>query len=160
MQLSVVYRGILPALLLTGLWWLLTDGMPASWVIGIPVVLAAVWATHRLHGVHADRISLTGLLRFAPFFLWESLRGGVDVAARTLAPRIRVRPGFIDYTTRLQGTASRVFFLNCLSLLPGTLAADLNGDRLTVHMLDAEVNPGDGLQRLERAVLRVYPDGE
>ena len=29
---------------IAGLWWLLTDGSPASWVIGLPAVAAAVWA--------------------------------------------------------------------------------------------------------------------
>jgi len=28
-----------------------------------------------------------GFLRFISFFIWESLRGGFDVARRTLAPR-------------------------------------------------------------------------
>ena len=54
-------------------WLLLTDANSSSWVIGIPAILAAVWvATHRGANRHSG-LSLSGLLRFLPFFLRESL---------------------------------------------------------------------------------------
>ena len=90
--------GKLPtAMLLAGLWWVLTNGSLASWLVGLPAVAGAVWAQARLSGTSGLPISLGGLARFVPFFLWHSLRGGVDVALRTLAPRARIRPGFIRY---------------------------------------------------------------
>ncbi len=143
--------------LLAGLWWLLTNGAPASWLIGVPVVLAAGWSLQHLHSANTRSLSISGLIGFLPLFLWESLRGGIDVARRTLAPRLRIHPGFVIYPTRLQSDAARVFFINCVSLLPGTLAADFNDDQLTIHMLDDRIDPEDELRRLEQAVLRIYP---
>jgi multicomponent Na+:H+ antiporter subunit E len=143
--------------LLAGLWWLLSDGDPGSWVIGLPAVAAAVWSVRRLRPARIGSVSLSALLRFVPFFLWESLRGGLDVARRTLAPRMRVQPDLILYRTRLSRPDARVFFTNCVSLLPGTLAADLRGDRLAVHVLDAASDAERELRLLERAVARVYP---
>ena len=141
---------------IAGLWWLLTDGSPASWVIGLPAVGAAVWAGRRLGGADGAGLSLIGLSRFLPFFLWESLRGGVQVASRTLAPRLRIAPGFSVYRVRLRRSQARVFFANCVCLLPGTLAVDLDADRLELHLLDSESDPIAELRRLERAVARVY----
>ena len=143
--------------LLAGLWWLLTGGDSASWLVGLPAVAAAAWAAGRLQSAGGPPVSLPGLLLFLPFFLWESLRGGIDVMLRTLAPRMRIHPGTAEYRTGLRREDARVFFANCLCLLPGTLAADLSGDRITVHLLDARVDPGEDLKRLERAVARVYP---
>ena len=143
--------------LLAALWWLLSGGALSSWLIGVPVVLAASWSLQRLRSAHAGSISMTGLLRFLPLFLWESLRGGIDVVMRTLVPRMRIRPGLVVYSTRLQSEAARVFFINSVSLLPGTLAADFNGNQLTIHMLDDSIDPEDELRRLEQAVLRIYP---
>lgn len=143
---------------LAGLWWLLSDGDPASWVIGLPAVVAAGWSAQRLTSGHNGAVSVAGLLRFVPFFIWESLRGGIDVALRTLAPRMRIRPGLATYRTALRRQDARVFFANCVCLLPGTLAADLNGDRLDIHMLDAASDPVGELRRLELPVARVYPD--
>ncbi|MGD2074990.1 MAG: Na+/H+ antiporter subunit E [Gammaproteobacteria bacterium] len=143
--------------LLAGLWWLLTDGDTASWVVGLPAVAAALWAARRLRAPGAGALSVPSLLRLVPLFLWESLRGGVDVAQRTLSPRLRVRPGLAVYRIGLQREDARVFFTNCVSLLPGTLAADLDGDRLDLHLLDSGSDPEAELRRLEQAVARVYP---
>jgi len=65
---------------LAGVWWLLSGGEPASWMIGLPTVIATGWAVRRLGPAQAGALWVRGLLRFIPFFLWESLRGGVDVA--------------------------------------------------------------------------------
>lgn len=143
--------------LLAGLWWLLTDGALASWLIGVPVVLAAAWSLQRLRSDSKLSFSIIGLIYFLPQFLWESLRGGIDVATRILSPQMRVRPGFVTYPVLLQCDAARMFFINCVSLLPGTLAADFNDNLLTIHMLDERIDPEDELRRLEQAVLRIYP---
>jgi len=144
------------ALALAGLWWLLTDNTPGSWLIGVPVVLAASWSARCLGSDERNTISYAGVLRFVPVFVWESLRGGIDVAWRTLAPRMRIQPGYTRYRTLLPQTNARVLFANCVCLLPGTLAADLHGDLLEVHMLDRGVDPGADLRRLETAVARIY----
>lgn len=146
--------------LFAALWWLLGGGQPASWVIGLPAVLAAFWWVRKTRppAGAAAKLSLAGLLRFLPYFLWESLRGGVDVALRTLSPRMRIHPGFALYRTCLRQTRSRVFFANCVSLLPGTLAADLQPEGVRVHLLDARDDPESELRRLESAVGRLYCD--
>ncbi|MGD2076561.1 MAG: hypothetical protein PVG38_16795 [Gammaproteobacteria bacterium] len=50
-----------------------------------------------------------------------------------------------------------MLFTNCVKLLPEILAAGLKGDRLQIHVLDAGSDATAELQRLERAVARVYP---
>jgi multicomponent Na+:H+ antiporter subunit E len=141
----------------TAVWWLISGGEPDSWLVGAPAVAVAAWAGLRL-GSRDVRLhmSLPGLLRFLAFFLWESLRGGLDVAFRTLRARPRVRPGFQHHHTGLPEGAARIFFVNCVSLLPGTLAADLQGDWVTVHVIDTEAENARELARLERAVARVF----
>ena len=156
--MTSAWRILLTLVPLVGLWWLLSDGAPDSWVIGLPAVAIAAWSAERLRSGNTRTVSVFALLYFLPLFLWESLRGGVDVALRTLAPQMRIRPGFTVYRTALQRQNARVFFANCVCLLPGTLAADLNGDQLDVHLLDAGVNPDLELRRIEQAVARVYQE--
>ena len=157
MQTQGVVALLVITALLASLWWLLTGGAQSSWLVGVPVVLLASWSLYRLRPASADPFSVPGFIRFIPMFLRESLRGGIDVARRTLAPSLRIHPGFIIYPTRLERDAARVFFINCVSLLPGTLAADFNEDQLTIHLLDDGINPVDELRRLEDAVSRIYP---
>jgi len=155
---TIRWRTPLTLASLAGLWWLLSDGDPASWVIGVPVVLAASWSVRHLGSGGAGAVSVLGLLRFVPFFLWQSLRGGIDVALRTLAPRMRICPGFTVYRSELRRRDALSFFVACVSLLPGSLAAGIDGDRLDVHLLDSATDATDELRRLEAAVARVYPD--
>ena len=152
------FRSMLALIPLAALWWVIAGGEPASWIVGGPAVLAAAWVVGRLGTGAGIRLSMAGLLRFLPFFIWESLRGGVDVALRTLAPRPRVEPGFLRYQTRLCEPAARVFLANCINLLPGTLAAKLEADWLTVHTLSTEADNEAELRRLELAVARLFSE--
>jgi multicomponent Na+:H+ antiporter subunit E len=149
-------EALLSLMLAALLWWVLAGGDAASWLVGVPVVAVAVWSAWRLRGGDAGRISLWGLLRFLPFFLWESILGGVDVTSRVLRPRMEIRPGFVSYTTALRSPAARLLFVNCISLLPGTLAADIADGELQVHTLDLENDTGQELSRLERFVAAIY----
>ena len=144
-------------ILLAGLWWIVTNGSVESWLIGLPALAGAVWASRRLGTMSGVRISLLGVVRFVPYFIWESLRGGTDVALRTLAPRVRVQPGFYRYHTGLH-ISERTFFAYCVSLLPGTLTADLQDEWLEIHMLNIESDPLSELSRLECLVAGLFTD--
>ncbi|MCG7979895.1 MAG: Na+/H+ antiporter subunit E [Candidatus Thiodiazotropha endolucinida] len=138
------------------IWFLLTGDDWKSWLVGLPAVIVAAWCAVRLQGLDRERISLSGLMRFLPFFIWESVLGGIDVASRVMRPKMHIAPGFLDYRMRLTQLSARRLFVNCLSLLPGTLAADLDGEYLRIHALDRGIDLNDELLRLERMVSAVY----
>ncbi|MBE0509552.1 MAG: Na+/H+ antiporter subunit E [Chromatiales bacterium] len=55
----------------------------------------------------ADRINtLLGWLRFIPFFLLQSLLGGIDVARRAFHPRTPLSPTLIRYPLSLSESAN------------------------------------------------------
>ncbi len=128
------WRFCFRTLLFALLWWILTQGDINSWLVGVPVVLLAVLASGWL--LPAIPWSLPGIVGFIPFFLWRSLYGGVDVARRALHPKLPISPGLFDYRWRLPPGLPRVFMANTVSLLPGTLSAELGQEHLRVHVLD------------------------
>lgn len=142
--------------ILAGLWWLIVQGRADAWLVGLPAVALASLASVHLGSQPLPRPSLTGLFAFLALFLIESVRGGVDVARRTLGPGLRIKPGFHRYCLHISHPAARVLLINCMSLLPGTLAADLDGDHVELHLLDTGVNPDAQLQQLEQAVARLF----
>lgn len=158
--MTACWRYIPNASAFAALWWLLSGGAPNSWIVGVPTVSVTTWAAVRLQANSRWNFSLIGLLRLLPLFISESLRGGVDVATRTLAPKMRIAPGFITFDTQLRKHQAQVFFANCICLLPGTLAADWQDERLTVHLLDNKQDPTPQLRRLERAVGLIYREYE
>lgn len=129
-----------------------------SWLIGGPVVLAALWSSTRLTPAGRGGLSLWGVALFLPYFLWESLKGGTDVALRVLGPRMRIDPGLRTYRTRLTRPGALVLFLDMVSLLPGTLSADIEGDKVLIHALDRSTDLKPDLERLERRVAALFAD--
>lgn len=147
---SALFRAAVLALV----WWMLADGDTDSWVVGLPLVIVATLTS--LAMLAPVTLSLTGILRLAPFFIWHSLRGGVDVAWRALHPKVPVYPALVEFNTRLPPGLPRILMVNTVSLLPGTLSADLRANCLQVHVLaSAEAVPSQLLAQ-EQAVARVF----
>lgn len=140
---AVLWRGALFALL----WWALTDGRPGSWGVGGVGVALATAASLTLLPPVETYVSRIGLLRFLVFFAIQSLRGGAQVAWFALRPRLALKPGFHEVTLRLPEGIGRVLLANTLSLLPGSLSVELDGDRLCLHVLD-ETSPTDAEVRV------------
>ena len=118
-------------------------------------VLSA-WAVFRLFPGSGPGWSWRGLLSFLPYFLRASMSAGWDVARRALAPRMKLEPVFLDYPLRLPPGIPRVVFVNCISLLPGTLSCRLGVDQVRLHALYPEAATEASLSELESRVGAVF----
>lgn len=136
------------------IWWILSDGVAASWWIGAPAVALAVAVSIVL--VPATPFVWFELLRFVPFFLVRSLLGGVDVAWRAFHPRMPIAPMLIEYPLRLPPGLAQVFMVNTASLLPGTLVAELGHNVLKVHVLEGGKSCLPKLKVVEQNVARIF----
>lgn len=134
-------------LALLGLWWILTEGDIDSWSFGLPASALCAWLS--LHTMPAASARPRAVLGFLGFFLWRSAAGAWDVALRVLAPPLPIEPALVLYRTSLPEGWARLLFVNSISLTPGTLGADLEGDRVQVHLLDKGRNPEASLRSLE-----------
>jgi multicomponent Na+:H+ antiporter subunit E len=150
-------RSLLARILLLGiLWWAFVEGEVGGWIPTGLAVLTATLASYPLIPAGAWHWQARGILRFLPFFLEQSVRGGIDVAGRAFHPRLPVLPGFIEYPLRLPEGPARVFFVNSLSLLPGTLSAELRKGVLRVHLLHREMPARKRIEQLETRVAEVF----
>lgn len=148
----LVRRGAPRAFALVVLWLVLTGGDTGAWYVGALAVLAGTLGSLALLPEHGWRWTAGGLVRFLPFFAWESLSGGADVALRAVRPSMPLDPEIVAYESRLPLNAARVFMANTLSLLPGTLSAELEGRHLRVHSL---AGADQALQNLDKLEVRV-----
>ncbi|MGB0712847.1 MAG: Na+/H+ antiporter subunit E [Gammaproteobacteria bacterium] len=129
---------LLVFLLLWMFWMLLVGSQAREEAIAGAVVAAMVTAVSRRHlGVLAGirtRIS-------APFYLFVYLfhffvalvRANLDLAFRVIRPSLPIDPAVVELTTRLESPLARMLLANSITLTPGTLTVDLDGDRLLVH---------------------------
>lgn len=137
--------------------WLGLNGLDGnSWMVGVPVVLAAAWISLMLSPSVSWRWSLRGLLVFAVYFLRESVHGGWDVAWRAIRTGLVLSPAIVCHPFRLPPGPSRLFFCSAISLLPGTAVVAIAESRVCVHVLDHSTSADEALQELERRVAGLF----
>lgn len=151
-----IAQAIVVALLGAGAWMALTEGDTASLVVGVPTIALAVAAS--LGAEAAPPARPAALARFVPFFLREVFASAWFVASRALNPRPRLDPGIVVYRLRLESAPARAAFMNAVTLTPGTLSADLDGDRLSVHALDRGEDVPGALADLEARIARLFAE--
>ncbi len=148
--LSILLRG----LFFVFIWWSLSGGVATSWWVGAPAIVLALAVSVVL--LPPQRLVWGALFRFIPFFLWRSLLGGVDVAWRAFHPQRPIAPVLLSYRLRLPAGLSQVMMINCVTLLPGTLSAAVEGNILQVHLLSGRENCLVELRQLEVRVAHLF----
>ena len=136
------------------IWWVLSDGVAASWWIGLPAVLLAITIGTAM--VPPGSFIWSKLPRFLLFFFFHSLLGGVDVARRVLQRNMSIAPELYKYTMRLPVGLPQVMMANCVGLLPGTLSVELENNLLTVHVLDKHTDFMAELEAVESNIARMF----
>ncbi len=142
--------------LFAALWALLSGNTWHDFALIAAIVLAAVATSFALWPPGTWKWRLVPLLKFVPFFLRESLAGGIDVARRALSPGLPLQPRLIDHPLGLRTEAARVFFSWVVSLLPGTASVSLFPDSLRVHVLDHRLPVPEKLRQLEDHVAAMF----
>lgn len=140
--------------LFTVLWWVLSGGDAGGWMIGAPFVVLASWLSLQLWTRY--RLSPLGIARFLPWFAMQSLAGASDVARRAFDPRMPLLPGLVRHRLRLPEGVCRVSLANIVTMLPGTLSADLVDDELVIHTLDTSRDMHAMVEDLEPRIAGVF----
>ncbi|WP_052249756.1 Na+/H+ antiporter subunit E [Tateyamaria sp. ANG-S1] len=138
---STIARTALAAAVLAVLWWILNPGDRLSWIIGVPTILLGTGTVLLLPPARSQHISVAGSLRFVAYFIVQTVLGAVDVARRAFHPFWVQQPAFLIWETDLPEGPPRWMFANTVTLLPGTLTADIDGPRLTINLLDRDLTP-------------------
>ncbi|MDZ7753509.1 MAG: Na+/H+ antiporter subunit E [Gammaproteobacteria bacterium] len=137
------------------LWLLLTASL--AWqelLVGVVVALTVALATRDPGGFFAalrfePRAPLHAV-RFLGTFLVALVRANVDMARRVLTPALPIRPAVVKVRTGLASELGRLLLANSITLTPGTLAVDLEGDELLVHWVDCP--PGTDMEGATRHI--------
>jgi len=133
---------------------------PADLLLGACLsMVLGWWSACYLWASDAPRLTLRQLLALLFFLLrlaGRVFQAALHVAGLVVDPRLPVRPHLVVCRTRLRGRASRVAFALSVTLTPGTLTVDVDGDAFLVHCLDdlsaERLLQGD----LERRVAAVF----
>lgn len=75
---------------------------------------------------------VAGVFYYAYFFR-ELVLSNLRIAAIVLSPDLPVSPGIIKVRTRLKSRMGRLMLANSITLTPGTMTVELEGEWLYVH---------------------------
>ncbi|MEG2108885.1 MAG: Na+/H+ antiporter subunit E [Clostridium sp.] len=81
-------------------------------------------------------------LRFIPIYFVELIKSNIDVAKRSICPKVNISPGIIKYNISLKSEVGINLLANTITLTPGTITLDLVEDSdkrsLYIHSIDAK----------------------
>ncbi len=153
-----VVRAAVPLML----FWLAITGSLKLVDVALGVVFSlilGVWAARYLWGEDAPVLTLRQAGRFVPYFgrlLWDIVVASVQVAEVVLDPRMPMAPIVIAHRTSFSRDVSRVAFANSITLTPGTLTVDVEGNTFYIHCIDERFADDIASGNLERRIMRVF----
>lgn len=103
---------------------------------------------------------LLGFL-YIPYLFYYILLANLDVAYRVLNPYLPIKPGIVKVKTSLKNDFAKTILANSITLTPGTLTVEVDGDYFYVHWINIssdnpEVQKELILGRFERMLRRIF----
>lgn len=94
-------------------------------------------------------------------FLFELIKSNIDVAIRVLKPSLPINPGIVKTKTVLTSKMGKMILSNSITLTPGTLSIDFDGDILYIHWIDVEsediqVATEKIVKKFENILVKIY----
>lgn len=129
------------SLLLLIIWLLLVNSVAFGQIVLGTVI--AIWVpifTNNFWTDRPQRIRLLPLLRYSLVVMGDIVVANVHVAVLILGPSHRLKPAFVHYPLELETEFAITLLANTISLTPGTVSADVDGDGkgLLIHALDMD----------------------
>ncbi|SIS97598.1 Na+/H+ antiporter subunit E [Insolitispirillum peregrinum] len=120
--------------------WLLLSGHtePYLLALGALSIGLTVFVLRALKIADAEAMPLHLLgrgLRYWPWLIREILKANWDVAKIIANPRLPISPTMARVTASQKTELGRAIYANSITLTPGTISVELDGDQITIHAL-------------------------
>jgi len=142
-------RGLLLALGLFALWLLLSGVYKPLWIaLGAGSAIAITFLLARMDVLDAEAVPIQMHFRTPRYWAWlqgEVVKTNLAVTKILLSRRMEIAPQIIRVTPAEKTDIGRVTFANSITLTPGTVTIDADGDAFIVHALDSAFAEPGGL---------------
>jgi multicomponent Na+:H+ antiporter subunit E len=134
--------------------WLLLSQSLDVFYLGLGGLSALVIARLNSSQPAAGGVRWAGLPLYLPWLLWQVVLSGWHVTRLILDPRLPIDPKLVRYKTVLRDPAAVTIFGNSITLTPGTITVEVNGDEMVIHAMDDQ--SASGLHDMEQTISRVF----
>ena len=140
--------------------WLVMSGVYTGLIItlGVVSVLLVLLVVHRMdiHDHETFPIHLTrGIFGYWSWLAREVFKANIDVARIVLSRDMRLSPRIIRVRSSQRTDLGHVIFANSITLTPGTVSVEIEGDEIIVHALTEELAEGVLNGEMDRRVLAI-----
>ena len=119
--------------------------------INFGVMASDVVGKIMLFGIH-----LGAIVELFFFFLFNAFKGAVAVALLVLKPKLKLRPLVYRVPLKTKSAFATAILVNIYSLMPGTLSMGIDGNTLSLHILDKDFMDKDFIDRVQTKVLKAF----
>jgi multicomponent Na+:H+ antiporter subunit E len=126
------------------LFWLMLMGRLTVDVLAVGVLASLVIALLYPNGLsfftefRATPEAVIAGFRYYGHFFKELVRSNVRLAAIVLSPSLPINPGIVKVRTRLKSRMGRLMLANSITLTPGTLTVEMDGEWLYIHWVSVQ----------------------
>lgn len=86
-------------------------------------------------------------------FTWQLILANIDVAKRVLSPSLPISPGIVKVKTGLKSPLAKVMLTSSITLTPGTLSLDVEGNEVFIHWIDVKETD---VEKATKAIVAVF----
>lgn len=128
------------------LFWIMLDGSVAPDVLIVGAIACALVALLYRDGLpivteaRFTRRAAVAAIGYFFYFLKELVKANLHVAAVVLDPSLPVHPGIVKVHTGLKSRMARLLLANSITLTPGTLTVEIEGEWIWVHWVTMEAD--------------------
>jgi len=129
--------------------WILLSG-----TLTLDVLIVGLFVSLLITAFFRDGLSFFTEFRFTPqalkatvfyfgFFFKELVKSNIQIATIVVSPDLPINPGIVKVRTKLKSKMGRLLLANSITLTPGTLTVELEGEWLYVHWVNMETEDID-----------------
>lgn len=149
---------------LTFVWFALSgQTSPQFLVLAVVSILLSVWIAARFRIIDRDGSPYHRALQLTLYMAWlivEIIKSNVAVIARIVGPKSKIDPAMVLIRTSARSDVGKALFANSITLTPGTVTVDVDGDKLKVHALMREQATVASFEPMDRRAAAAADSGK
>lgn len=152
------------------IFWIVMSGFltPIHISLGILSVASVMYVNYKLkvHRFFDDDMDDLSDLRFGRavyYFFWMLLQvilAGIHVLIVISKPKMPIKTTMLQFRADLPSAHAKMILGNSITLTPGTLTVDIDGDLFTVHAIDEKSYASIVSDEMPRQVLKLFETEE
>jgi multicomponent Na+:H+ antiporter subunit E len=140
--------------------WLLLSGHfdPLLLSFGVASTIGVVLIALRMEVVDHEAVPLQVRFGFLGYLVWlaaEIAKSNIAVARIILNPKLPISPQMIRVKMSQKSDLGRVTYANSITLTPGTVSVEVEGDEILVHAITREMGEALAEGDMDRRVTAI-----